>query len=74
MSNIPFLNISIWTIVKIFVLIGFAIYGVFAVVLVRQVKLMTETLDAGLDEFVKFLSYVHLAFAVLVFILALIIL
>ncbi len=74
MSNIPLLNISVWLIAKIFVLVGFAIYNVFAIVIVRQVKLMTETVDVELNGFVKLLSYAHLAFAILVFILALVIL
>jgi hypothetical protein len=49
-------------------------YLVFAFVVTRQVKLMTRTLHLGFDAPAKFLAYFHLAFAVLVFFAALIIL
>lgn len=74
MSNIPLLNISVWLVVKIFTLIALALYNVFAIVIVRQVKLMTDALEVGFEALVKLLSYAHLAFAILVFILALVIL
>ena len=68
---IPFLGTSLWLIAKIFVLFGLALYFIFALVMIKQVKLMTETLIIGISSFVKLLTYLHLAFAVLVFILAL---
>lgn len=73
-ATIPLLGVSLWLIVKIFVLFGLAIYLVFALVMVKQVKLMTGTLNLPLEKFVILLSYAHLVFAVLVFILALAIL
>lgn len=74
MTTIPLLGISLWLIAKIFVLIGLAIYLVFALVMIKQVKLMTTTLTMTIDKFVVLLTYAHLVFAVFVFILALIIL
>lgn len=74
MESIPLLGISIWTIAKIFVSIAFLIYIVFAVVVVRQVQLMTETLEVGFESALKMLALGHLIFAAIVFLAALIIL
>lgn len=74
MTTIPLLGISVWLIVKIFVLLGLVFYFVFALVVVRQVQLMTETLEVGFETQLKILSYLHLAFAILVFLAALIVL
>lgn len=74
MNTVPFLGISIWLIAKIFVLIALFLYILFALVVIRQVKLMTETLRIGLEFPLKTASCLHLAFAIIVFCLALIIL
>ena len=71
---IPILEISIWLVAKVFVLIAFFLYIIFSVVVVRQVELMTSTLEVGFETQLKLLSYLHLAFAVFVFFAALIIL
>lgn len=67
-------NLSIWFLVKIAALILLALYLVFALVVVRQTKLMTSTLNLGFETPIKILSYIHLGFAVFVFLTALIIL
>ena len=74
MEIIPIVGISIWTIAKIFVLFAIAIYIVFAFVVVRQVNIMTETLDVGLEGIIKLIAFAHLLFSVGIFILALTIL
>ena len=74
METIPLIGISIWLIVKIFVLIALLFYLVFSFVVVRQVKLMIETVEVDFETQIKIISYVHLAFAAIVFIFALIIL
>ncbi len=71
---IPLLGISLGLVTKIFVLFGLAIYLVFALVMIKQVKLMTNTLSLSIDKLVILFTYAHLVFAVLVFILALTIL
>lgn len=68
------IGISILAIGKVFVLIALGIYIVFALVVVRQVKLMTSTVEVGLDFFIKLIAWAHLIFAIFVFITALIIL
>lgn len=50
--------------VKILFLIFLAIYCVFAVVVVRQVNIMTATLRLGLESFVRIIAYLHFIFAV----------
>jgi len=61
---------NIWIIVKILALVVLVLYIVFAFVIIRQVKVMTRTLTLGFEPFVRFLSFIHLVFAVLVFITA----
>jgi hypothetical protein len=71
---IPVFEISIWLLIKIAALILLGLYLVFSLVVVRQIKLMTETLSLGFEAPIIMLGYVHLAFAVLVFLAALVIL
>jgi hypothetical protein len=72
--EIPILGVSIWLIAKIFASIAFLLYIVFAVVVVRQVQLMTDTLDVGFELPLKMLALGHLIFAVIVLLTALLIL
>ena len=74
MQQISFLDFNIWILVKTLALILLGMYLVFSLVVVRQVKMMTDTLQLGFETPAKFLSYFHLAFAVFVFIAALVIL
>lgn len=67
-------GISIWLVVKVAALILLGLYLVFALVVVRQTKLMTSTLTLGAEGLIIFLGYIHLAFAILVFLAALFIL
>ena len=63
-----------WILVKFLVLIGLALYLAFAVIVVRQVKLMSRTLNGLFDIPLRLFSLIHLVAAIGVFILALIIL
>lgn len=71
---VPEVGLSFVLVGKIFALIGLAIYIVFALVVVRQVTLMTDTIEVGLELFIKLIAWAHLIFAVFVFLTALIIL
>ena len=71
---IPFTTISVLSIVKLATLIILTIYLIFALVVVRQVRLMTDTLQLGFEGIVIFLSYLHLIFAVFVFLMTMVIL
>jgi hypothetical protein len=72
MQPLPIINI--WPIVKIFVLFGLSLYLIFALVVVRQVQLMTKTIQMNFEVPVKMLAVGHLLFAIAVFLFALIIL
>lgn len=61
-------------IIKLLVLFGLALYIVFALVVVRQVQLMTDTVDVGFETPVRMLAIVHLVFALAVFGLAMVVL
>lgn len=74
MNLIPFIGISIWTIAKVFVALALALYVIFGLVVVRQVQLMTDTLEVGFEVFVRMLAIGHFVFSIVVFALALIIL
>lgn len=74
METIPIIGIQIWVIVKILAIILLGMYLVFSLVLVRQVKLMTDTIQLGFERTVRGLAFAHLAFAVMVLLAAIIIL
>jgi hypothetical protein len=69
---IPILGISVWLIVKIFFLVGLGIYLIFALVVLRQVNIMTDTLDVGFELPVKLLAIAHFIMAIGIFLFALI--
>lgn len=74
MGNILTTGFNTWILIKALALVLLGMYLVFAFVVTRQVKVMTDTLQLGFEATAKMLSYLHLAFAVLVFLSALIIL
>jgi hypothetical protein len=67
-------GISIWFVLKIVAITLLSMYLIFALVVVRQVKMMTDTLQLGYEGLAKMFSYSHLIFAVLVLLFAIIIL
>ena len=56
---------------KLLMLVGMLIYIIFAAVMVRQEKLMSDVLEEGFEPMLRLLTWVHLAASVGVFILAL---
>lgn len=67
-------GITIWSVLKILIIILLAIYIVFSYVIIRQVQLMTDTLVIGFEKQLKFLAFVHFLFAIAVLIFSIIIL
>lgn len=63
---IPLVDISLWSIAKVFIIFANFIYIVFAFVVIRQVKMMTDTLELGYDNLVKNLSYLNLILGIVV--------
>ena len=74
MEVLPVVGIDIWFIAKGLFLVMLLIYVVFAIVVVRQVGLMTKTLEVGFEIPIKLLAWGHLFFAIGTFVLALLIL
>jgi len=68
------LDITIWAILKVFILIFLSLYIIFALVIVKQVQLMISTVKVGFENQLRFLSFTHLLFAIGVLIFALMIL
>ena len=64
-------SFDILPMVEIFIIIGLLVYIVFAFVVVRQIQLMTNTIEVGFEFPVKLLGIANLIFAILVFIFAL---
>ena len=67
-------TLPVWQIVKIFFLVGMGVYLVFAFVIIKQVKVMLSTIEIGFEAPIRILAWLHMLFAVFVFILALLIL
>ena len=68
------IGISIWAIAKIFALIALGLYIIFSLVVIKQVGLMTKTLEVGFESLIKLVAWVHLIFAIFVFLTAFVIL
>jgi len=65
---------SIWLVAKVFLCFAIFLYVIFALVIVRQVSIMLATLELGFETPIRILSWLHLLFAIAVFVLALLIL
>lgn len=59
---------------KLLMLVAMLIYIIFAAVMVRQEKLMSDVLDEGFEPFLRLLTWIHLIAALGVFVLALFVL
>lgn len=73
-QNLALSGFNFWFLIKILFIIAFGLYLFFAIIIVRQVKIMFETLKGMLDWPIKLIAWVHLGIAVFIFILAFIIL
>lgn len=67
-------GINILQIGRIFVLIGLAVYAIFAFVVVRQVKLMTEVVSGMMTGFLRLVAWAFFLFSIFIFIFTLIVL
>ena len=73
-QNLALSGFNFWFLIKILFIIALGLYLFFAIIIVRQVKIMFETLKGMLDWPIKLIAWVHLGIAVFIFILAFIIL
>ncbi|KKQ93627.1 hypothetical protein A2865_02410 [Candidatus Woesebacteria bacterium RIFCSPHIGHO2_01_FULL_39_17] len=74
MENFEGIAPSVFTIVKIAVWIFLLLYILFAGVVIKQIRVMTETLEVGFEKQIKVLGIVHFLLAVIVFLLSLVVL
>lgn len=58
--------IDLWILGKLFALLAFVIYVIFAGVVVRQIYLMTTTVKVGFELPLRIVAWVHLGIAILV--------
>ena len=68
------LSLTIWHVVKLMFCLVLGLYIFFAVVVVRQISLMTETLNGQLELPLKLIGILNLALAIFLFLGALLIL
>ena len=73
-QNLTLSGSNFWFLIKILFIVALSLYLAFAVIIVRQVKIMFETLKGMLDWPIKLIAWVHLGIACFIFILAFIIL
>jgi hypothetical protein len=66
----PDISFIISTILKIFILLGLAVYSIFAVVMVRQEYLMAHVLEEAFEPMLRLLVYIHLLASLGILILA----
>lgn len=67
----PVLDSSLWILVKIMFVFALLIYLVFAGVVVRQVYLMTTTLQVGFETPIRSIAWAHLFLAIAAFLFVL---
>ena len=56
-----------WLLIKLGALFGLLVYVVFSIIVVRQVGLMTETLEIEFETPIKVVAWLHLFFTIAVF-------
>ncbi len=71
MSSLPGV---VWLVIKLVVLLGLAIYAVFAGIIVRQEHLMAGVLEEAFEPILRIIAYGHLAAAIALFVAAFILL
>ena len=63
-------KITLFGVVKWFLVVGLLMYVAFAVVIVRQVKIMTEAVEDDVNGVISLFAWVHLLLAVALVILS----
>ena len=56
---------DLWIIGKLFVIVAFFVYVIFAGVVLRQVYLMTKTVSMGFELPLRLIAWAHLGLAIL---------
>jgi hypothetical protein len=61
---------TLFLVIKIGLFLFLTIYAVFAATIVKQVRIMVDTLSTGFETQIKFAVFLHFIFALLVLLLA----
>ena len=64
--------IAVWSILKIFFIVGLSVYLIFAAVVAKQIQIMSNTVKLSFELPIKILGIVHLLFALALLLFALI--
>lgn len=67
-------NFTILTLVKLLVVVLLGVYGIFAGLMALQIKSMTKAITMKDDFLIQILGFLHLFFAIMVFLMAVFIL
>lgn len=70
----PDITSIVFVLLKFLILFGLGLYIVFAAVILRQEQLMANVLEESFEPILRLASFLHLAAAIGVFVLALLIL
>lgn len=65
---------TVWFSLKLLVLLGLAVYAIFAGIIVRQEQLMADVLEESFEPVLRLIVVIHLAAAVGVLLLAIVLL
>lgn len=70
----PDLNLTVtaFLLVKIAAIIGLVVYNIFAFIVIKQVNLMTQTLEVDLEGTIRGIAVFHFIFSLFVLIYAII--
>ena len=60
----------LFLVIKIGVLIFLFLYVIFAAIVIKQVRMMTETLEVGFESQIKLIVYLHLVVSIMVLIVS----
>ncbi|MCR4263234.1 MAG: hypothetical protein NUV98_00765 [Candidatus Roizmanbacteria bacterium] len=76
--NNPFpdtiLNDSISLIIKIMTITSLVVYGIFAFILISQIRIKRQTVTTQLGGFLELLAYIHFVLSIILIILAFVLL
>ena len=67
-------GVTIMGIVKWMLVVGLVMYSLFALVIIKQVQIMTETFEAEANGVVRIFAWAHLVMAVILVVVAIVIL
>ncbi len=74
MNSQALLNVTVFDVVKWFLVVGLVMYTAFAVVIIRQVKEMSESIEDEFNGLISLFAWGHLGIAILLIIIAMIVL